>query len=101
VLVSSRLLLGKRNAIPRPTIGYFGLAAHPTTVAALRFATTLVQRCEGDLGELNLLNIDGASYIELANLGFRQDIEPPARNRRLFFLRGGMSIQLTLFMAKL
>jgi len=36
-------------------------------------ATTLVQLCEGDLGELNLLNIDGASYIELANLGFRQD----------------------------
>ena len=37
------------------------------------FATTLVQLCEGDSGELNLLNIDGASYIELANLGFRQD----------------------------
>jgi len=37
------------------------------------FATTLVQLCEGDSGELNLLNIDGASYIELTNLGFRQD----------------------------
>ena len=37
------------------------------------FATTLVQLCVGDFGELNLLNIDGASYIELANLGFRQD----------------------------
>ena len=38
------------------------------------FATTLVQLCEGDFGELNLLNIDGASYIELTNLGFRQDM---------------------------
>jgi hypothetical protein len=38
------------------------------------FATTLVQLCVGDFGELNLLNIDGASYIELANLGFRQDM---------------------------
>ena len=38
------------------------------------FATTLVQRCVGDGGELNLLNIDGAAYIELANLGFRQDM---------------------------
>lgn len=38
------------------------------------FATTLVQQCIGDFGELNLLNIDGASYIELANLGFRQDM---------------------------
>jgi hypothetical protein len=38
------------------------------------FATTLVQLCEGDFGELNLLNIDGASYIELVNMGFRQDM---------------------------
>jgi hypothetical protein len=37
------------------------------------FATTLVQLCVGDGRELNLLNIDGASYIELVNLGFRQD----------------------------
>lgn len=37
------------------------------------FATTLVQHCVGDGGELNLVNIDGASYIELANLGFRQE----------------------------
>jgi hypothetical protein len=38
------------------------------------FATSLVQLSEGNSGELNLLNIDGASYIELANLGFRQDM---------------------------
>lgn len=28
------------------------------------FATTLVQLCQSDGGELNLLNIDGASFIE-------------------------------------
>lgn len=60
-----------------PTIRWcikFGSGVSKLTLSGQgMFATTLVQLCEGDLRELNLLNIDGASYIELANLGFRQD----------------------------
>ncbi len=52
----------------------FGTGVSRLTLSGRSSRRPCVQRCVGDGGELNLLNIDGAAYIELANLGFRQDM---------------------------